>query len=72
MLSKLGLEPLDDNFNYKYLKEKLKIKGNIKTTMMNNEIVVGVGNIYINESLFDAKISPLRSANSLNDLEIKN
>lgn len=72
MLSKLGLEPLDDNFNYKYLKEKLKNKSsNIKTTMMNNEIVVGVGNIYINESLFDAKISPLRSANSLNDLEIK-
>jgi formamidopyrimidine-DNA glycosylase len=72
MLSRLGLEPLDENFNFKYLKEKLKNKSsNIKTTMMDNEIVVGVGNIYINESLFDAKISPLRAANSLSDLEAK-
>jgi formamidopyrimidine-DNA glycosylase len=72
MLTKLGPEPLCDEFNSKYLKEKLsKKKMNIKTTMMDNEIVVGVGNIYINESLFDAKISPLRNANELTDKEIR-
>mgnify|MGYP000376092273 CR=1 FL=1 len=71
-LVKLGFEPLDDDFNENYLFEKLKNKKtNIKTTMMNNEIVVGVGNIYINESLFDSGISPLRSANSLNKNEVK-
>lgn len=80
MLAKLGPEPVqiddkienDDEFNFKYLKEKLRNKKmNIKTTMMDNEIVVGVGNIYISESLFDAKISPLRNANDLSDKEIK-
>jgi formamidopyrimidine-DNA glycosylase len=72
MLSKLGPEPLSDEFNLSDLKEKLsRKKMNIKTTMMDNEIVVGVGNIYINESLFDSKISPLRDANSLSDAELK-
>jgi formamidopyrimidine-DNA glycosylase len=72
MLSKLGPEPLSAEFNLSDLKEKLsRKKMNIKTTMMDNEIVVGVGNIYINESLFDSKISPLRDANSLSDAELK-
>lgn len=72
MLAKLGFEPLSNQFNFAYLKEKLRNKKmNIKTTMMDNEIVVGVGNIYINESLFDSGISPLRSANSLSESEIK-
>lgn len=72
MLAKLGPEPLSDEFDFTYLKEKLKNKKmNIKTTMMDNEIVVGVGNIYINESLFDARISPLREASKLKDEEIK-
>ncbi len=72
MLAKLGCEPLSDEFNFANLKEKLRSKNmNIKTTMMDNEIVVGVGNIYINESLFDSAISPLRLAKSLSDAEIK-
>jgi formamidopyrimidine-DNA glycosylase len=72
MLKKLGPEPFSDEFNPQYLSEKLKNKStNIKTTMMDNEIVVGVGNIYINESLFAAKISPLRKANSLSKKEIE-
>lgn len=70
-LSKLGPEPFDASFNEKYLQQKLKNKTtNIKTTMMDNAIVVGVGNIYINESLFLAKISPLKKANSLTRNEI--
>jgi len=72
MLAKLGPEPLSKEFNQKYLKSKLKNKStNIKTTMMDNEIVVGVGNIYINESLFEARILPYRTANSLTDAELK-
>lgn len=72
MLSKLGPEPLSDDFNSTYLKTELSAKKmNIKTTMMDNEIVVGVGNIYINESLFDSGISPLRAASSLKESEIK-
>jgi len=71
MLKNLGPEPLGNEFNEKYLKESLKNKGsNIKTTMMDNKIVVGIGNIYINESLFDAKISPLKAAKELSKTEI--
>lgn len=71
MLSKLGPEPLSAEFDEKHLAQKLREKKmNIKTTMMDNEIVVGVGNIYINESLFEARISPLRNASSLTKSEI--
>ena len=71
-ISKLGLEPFLEEFNFSYLAPKLKGKsGNIKTAMMSNDLVVGVGNIYINESLFLCKISPERKCNSLTDDEIK-
>lgn len=72
-LQKLGPEPLSDDFTAEYLAQKLQNKKmNIKTAMMDNQIVVGVGNIYINESLFDSGISPLREAFSLTKSEIKN
>lgn len=71
MLSKLGCEPLSDDFNAEYLFKNLADKKmNIKTTMMDNALVVGVGNIYINESLFLAKISPTRAAQSLSKKEV--
>ncbi len=71
-LKTLGCEPLSEEFNEKYLQESLRGKKiNIKTVMMDNKIVVGVGNIYINESLFAAQISPLKEAGSLNSSEIK-
>ncbi len=72
-LKKLGVEPLDDDFNPDFLSKKLKNKAiNIKTAIMNNEIVVGVGNIYASESLFDSKISPLKVANKLTKIEVEN
>lgn len=72
MLVKLAVEPLSEQFNFQYLKTKLANKTlNIKTAIMDNQIVVGVGNIYASESLFDAKISPIRSVNSLKDSELK-
>lgn len=71
LLKDLAVEPLSDEFNADYLWTKLRTKTtNIKSTMMDNKIVVGVGNIYINESLFDARISPRRPANSLSKNEI--
>jgi len=72
MLSKLALEPLAKEFNWQYLRDKLSKKNlNIKTAIMDNQIVVGVGNIYASESLFDAQISPLRNSCSLSIVEIK-
>lgn len=59
LLAKLGPEPFSDEFTSGYLYEKSRNrKVPIKTFLMNNHIVVGVGNIYANESLFKAGILP--------------
>lgn len=72
LIKDLGPEPLTDSFNTEYLVSKLKNKkSSIKQVIMDNYIVVGVGNIYASEALFMAKISPIRIANSLNLNEIK-
>ncbi len=72
MLTKLGPEPLEKEFDFADFSQKLRSKKtNIKTTIMDNQVVVGVGNIYANESLFDSGISPLRASNSLKKIEIE-
>lgn len=72
MIKNLGSEPLFKSFNAKYLQSQLQNKKiNIKTAMMDNTIVVGVGNIYVNESLFESKISPLRQAKNLTKKELE-
>lgn len=60
-LAKLGVEPLSDEFDGKFLHSKLVGKTQpIKTAIMNQELVVGVGNIYAAEALFRSKIHPTR------------
>ena len=72
VLRKLGVEPLTDDFNEQFLYSKLQTKkSNIKQTLMNNEIVVGIGNIYASEILFSCRISPLRTASSVTFEECK-
>ena len=71
-LASLAPEPLSRQFNVKYLENTLsRTKSSIKTVLMNNKVVVGVGNIYAQESLFKAGISPLRPANALSHVEAK-
>ena len=66
LLSNLGPEPLSKKFNSKYLNNLCSSsKTSIKSFIMNQKNVVGVGNIYASESLFMAKINPLRPASSL-------
>ncbi len=66
LLSKLGPEPLSDDFCYDYLFVKAKNrKVPIKTFLMNNHIVVGIGNIYANEALFLAGILPTVKAGNI-------
>jgi len=63
LLSGLGPEPLSDAFNGEYLFQRSRgRKAPVKTFLMDQRIVVGVGNIYAAESLFRAGISPLRAA----------
>jgi formamidopyrimidine-DNA glycosylase len=66
LFAHLGAEPLEKAFNSVTLEHSLRNKKTpIKTAIMDQTVVVGVGNIYASESLFLAKISPLRPANSL-------
>ena len=66
VLAHLGPEPLSDEFNADYLQAKCaKKKTAIKPWLMDNKLVVGVGNIYASESLFSAGIHPDRLASSL-------
>jgi formamidopyrimidine-DNA glycosylase len=65
-LGKLGPEPLTDEFGAGYLYEKSRKRTvPIKTFLMNNQVVVGVGNIYANEALFKAGILPTAKAGSI-------
>ncbi len=68
---KYGLEPVDKNFTPKYFAENLnKKKSVIKKVLLDQDIVTGVGNIYADESLFEAGILPTRNANTLNKEEV--
>jgi len=66
VLANIGPEPLTDEFNAEYIADKAKNKRvAVKQFIMDNKVVVGVGNIYANESLFSSRIHPQRPANSL-------
>lgn len=70
VLAHLGPEPLSDAFNGDYLFAKSRGKRTaIKPWLMDNRLVVGVGNIYASESLFTAGILPDRPAASLSEEE---
>jgi len=63
LIQKLGPEPLSENFGDDYLfQHSRKKKLAVKSYIMNNHIVVGVGNIYASESLFVAGINPNKAA----------
>ncbi|VTX84363.1 bifunctional DNA-formamidopyrimidine glycosylase/DNA-(apurinic or apyrimidinic site) lyase [Acinetobacter ursingii] len=71
LLNPLGPEPLSDEFDADYLYQKLKNKQvGIKIAMMDNHVVVGVGNIYATESLFNLGIHPAQPASSLSKKQI--
>ncbi|PSW04926.1 bifunctional DNA-formamidopyrimidine glycosylase/DNA-(apurinic or apyrimidinic site) lyase [Photobacterium lipolyticum] len=71
VLSKLGPEPLSDGFTAEYLLERAHGKRTaIKQLIMDNQVVVGVGNIYANESLFSAGIDPKRAAGNISSQRI--
>lgn len=65
-LKKLGVEPLSDDFDGAYLYQKIRhSRRPIKSVIMEQAVVVGVGNIYAAESLFLAGIHPQTPANAL-------
>ena len=72
-IKKLGPEPFDKNFNKKYFKKfVINKKKNIKSLLMDQSFVSGLGNIYVNEALFLSKVKPSRRCSNLNKKEIEN
>jgi len=70
-LSKLGPEPLNIEFTPQVLKERLgKKKLSLKAALLDQHVLAGLGNIYVDESLFQAGISPERRVDALSDVEI--
>ena len=71
-ITRLGIDALDKKLNMKYLQSKIsKSIVPIKQILLNQRIIAGIGNIYANEILFDAKISPFIKGCSLNLIKIE-
>ena len=71
-LKLLGVEPLSENFNYKYFKNYLNFKKRlIKDIMMDQKFIAGLGNIYVNEILFSSGINPMKKVKLIKSSEIK-
>ncbi len=68
----LGEEPLDKKFTLSKLKKLLNLsRSNIKRFLMDQTRLAGIGNIYANEILFEARISPFRRTCTLQEEEIR-
>ncbi len=72
-LEKLGPEPLSKKFTKEKFENLLnrRKKANIKTTLMDQHVLAGVGNIYAQEALYHAKINPKRKIGSISPVEIE-
>ncbi len=72
VVGKLGPEPLDPSFSAKEFINLFKNKrGRLKPLLLNQEFIVGIGNIYADESCFKAGIKPTRKAETLTEKELK-
>lgn len=70
-LIKLGPEPIKEALTIEALSQALKKrKKTIKATLLDQSVVAGIGNIYADEILFNAKIHPSRKANTLTKSEL--
>lgn len=70
LLARLGPEPFGNGFNEPYFAARLRGRMTpIKSALLDQRIVAGLGNIYVAESLFRARISPHRLAGSLTEVE---
>lgn len=70
-MQKVGPEPLEHDFTPAAFKErfKRKAKSPIKAALLDQTVIAGVGNIYADESLWGAKIHPLRKVATITDAE---
>ena len=71
MLDKLGPEPLEDLFTPEVLKTVLTgRKSPVKAVLLDQQSIAGIGNMYADEALFQARINPLEPAQNLDQRQI--
>ena len=71
-LNKLGPDPFDEAFTFDYFYKKLKkTQRVVKSALLDQTIVAGLGNIYVDETLFKANVHPLTRSDKLTKKEIK-
>jgi len=72
-LQSLGPEPLEKDFTFKKFKEALNKRrsGKIKQILMDQKIIVGIGNIYANEILWRSKVNPFKDLKKLKEEDLK-
>ena len=71
-LREIGPEPLEGSFNEDWIKGQVKRRRiPIKTFLLNQNFIAGIGNIYASEILFEARIDPKKAARRLTREEIK-
>ncbi|WP_106496943.1 DNA-formamidopyrimidine glycosylase [Lentibacillus sp. Marseille-P4043] len=70
-LNQLGPDPFDERFTFDYFYNKLKKTDRvIKSVLLDQTIVAGLGNIYVDETLFKAGVHPLKKASKLSKKEV--
>ncbi len=69
----LGLEPFAKEFTKDYMKQKIQNKKKpIKSLLLDQTVVCGLGNIYVDEVLYRARLHPVTSSSELTDKDIEN
>ncbi|MDQ3863151.1 MAG: bifunctional DNA-formamidopyrimidine glycosylase/DNA-(apurinic or apyrimidinic site) lyase [Actinomycetota bacterium] len=72
LISRLGPDPLSEEFTVEYLTSALGRKAGVKGLLLDQSVVAGLGNIYVDEVLFCAGVHPARRASTLTAEEIQN
>ncbi len=68
----MGRSPLEEMFTLDYFRELLSgRRGGVKSFLLNQRNVAGIGNVYIQDILFDAKLHPNRKVNTLSEDEVE-
>jgi formamidopyrimidine-DNA glycosylase len=71
LISRLGPDPFSGDFTPEYLAEAFGRRASVKGLLLDQSVVAGLGNIYVDEVLFAAGVHPRRKANTLSQDEIR-
>jgi len=71
LISRLGPDPFSEDFTVEYLAQAFRRKASMKGLLLDQSVIAGLGNIYVDEVLFAARVHPTRKANTLSQEEIE-